>query len=336
MQKRKKLFGRIGLVFVALMTIFAYQLPTVDAYATGSSHTDVIRVTVYDQHPGITIKSPENDATVATPTITVTFDYENAEYIEFVASYVDENGATQTVTVGRYDPATLDPTFNYASETGATIELDLAAYGLDYAHFILHAYSTSAIGYDEDSIEFDFAPTVVTQTGTDAESDPIVKVDYDDGVARVELMVYDKNGNPIYDEPIVINVTPDESGNFHAGSETLTLPFTSYGLETGDYVVVATSYSRTNTSGDPDNPVYEYNVIDSALGDIDYRTSFPIEYVRPKAPDVPDTGRFLGNLNLAKSDYIITAVIVFVAAVLIASVILSRKKKDYRKNLKRR
>ncbi len=51
MQKSKKnILGFLGLAFVAAMTVFAYFLPANGAYAEGASdsHTDVIRVTVYD------------------------------------------------------------------------------------------------------------------------------------------------------------------------------------------------------------------------------------------------------------------------------------------------
>ena len=63
---------------------------------------------------------------------------------------------------------------------------------------------------------------------------------------------------------------------------------------------------------------------------------FLVTYTAPAAPDIPDTGRFLGNLNIAESDYVITALIAFSGAIFVAFLLLGHKKKDYRKNLRRR
>ena len=94
MQKtRKKLVGLVCLALVALMTIVAYFMPT-PASATGDSHTDVIRVTVYDQYPSVVITSPETDSIGVSEELEVKFSYENANHVEFVLSYakVDDEG----------------------------------------------------------------------------------------------------------------------------------------------------------------------------------------------------------------------------------------------------
>ena len=90
MQKSKKNFlGLLGLAFVAAMTVFAYLLPANGAYAEGASdwHTDVIRVTVYDRFPAIKIDDPETDYISTSPELTVTFTYENSQYVDFTISY---------------------------------------------------------------------------------------------------------------------------------------------------------------------------------------------------------------------------------------------------------
>lgn len=363
MQKtRKKLVGLVCLALVALMTIVAYFMPT-PASATGDSHTDVIRVTVYDQYPSVVITSPETDSIGVSEELEVKFSYENANHVEFVLSYakvddegnpiLDEEGnpVYEEITLPQFDPEELDETFFYDSGDG-TVTFRLGDYlstthadmfGNNYGNFVLTARAVSAIGYDEDSIEFNYSPTTVTQTGSaDGTQDPIVEVDYDNGVAKVELMVVDANGNELFTTPVVVTIDPDENGDFVAGSKSVTLPFGSYGINTGDYYIVATSYYRTATQDvdEDDNPVYDED--GNPVYSYDYEVilnqynPFPVSYTQPAAPDVPDTGRFLETLNIAKSDFIITGVIAFAGVVFIAFALLGRKKKDYRKNIRGR
>ena len=321
-QKQKRLFGLFCLAFVALMTIFAFFKPT-DASAVGSTHSDIIRVTVYDQYPSLNITYPETDYATASPSITVNFDYENTEYIEFTLTYTDEEGNEVTVDLPRFNPDELDPTFYYDSGSG-TLTIDLSAYGLTYNHYILNAVARSSIGYAEDSIEFDYTPTVAEVSSTEEDTeDPVVEISYDDNVARIEITVTDADGNPVFDEPIVIEVPSP----YEAGSTSITLPFSSYGLPTGTYYLNITSYNAE---------------IDSSTGEITYTeintqlTKFKIDYTEPTTPEVPNTGTFLKNLNIATSDYIITGVVAFTAIVFVVFILLKGKKKDYRKNYRNR
>lgn len=338
---RKKFLGLLGLAFVIAMTVFAYFLPANGAYAEGASdsHTDTIRVTVYDRFPAVKITNPETGAIDVSPVVEVSFDYENSTYVEFYLSYEDENGDTQTVQLPTFnpDPSRLDPVFNFDSDSN-TITFSLNDYLLSYNKYALQAKSISPIGYDEDFIEFYYTPVNVIQTGSaDTTNNPIVDVYYDDGVAKIELMAVDKNGNPIFDEPVVIYVEPDsETGDYIAGAKTITLPFNEYGLATGDYDLIATAYSATVTPGeiDPDSGEQGEDTIDYAEIASPYDT-FVINYVQPPAPDVPNTGgKLLGDLNIAKSDFAITGIIAFIGITMVAMTILSRRKKNYRKNIR--
>lgn len=385
MQKaRKKLLGLLSLAAVIAMTVFAYFLPANGAYAEGpsDSHTDVIRVTVYDQYPAIKFTAPEDGHVQASPYYEFKFDYENSSYVNVTLLYDvtdDETGEVvqKELPLKQYVPDDLDETFNYASGSQEyDINLATCKIGIDedvfdipgcvatrsgglrmlaftppsdddklvYNKYILHVESFSPIGYDEDFIEFYYVPAILSQTGSaDVTQDPVVDVIYDEGVAKLEVMPVDSDGNPLFDEPVVITLEPDaETGKYPAGSKSVTLPFGSYGLETGDYSVVVTAYKQTsepatdddgNPAMDDDgNPVmnYGYEVLPSPYD------TFGVVYVQPAAPDVPDTGRFLGKLNIAQSDYVITGVIAFVGVIMAAFVVLGRKKKDYRRNVRSR
>ena len=323
--QKKKLVGLLGLAFVVLMTVFAYFLPD-EASAVEASHSDVIRVTVYDQYPSVSILKPENEAVFTSSVVNFTVNYENAQYVDFVLSYVNENGETKEVALPRFNPTELDPIFNIASGT-AEFSIDLADYvtppntdGHLYNRYIVTAKSTSNVGYAENATEFNYVPAKLTQSGSDDQNnDPVVVVDYDNDVAKVEVMPVDKDGNPLFDEPIVIEI-PEP---YEAGSKEVTLPFGSYGLASGDYDVIVTAYSKNDVTG-------AYGKLTSPV------TSFGVSYTQPNAPDIPNTGRFLGNLNISSTDLAITAVLVFSFATILAFVILSHKKKDYRKNLRSR
>ena len=317
---RKKLVGLLGLSFVAIMTTVAYFMPE-GARATGpDTVTETIRVTVYDRekHPVVKITSPESESSTVSPDITVNFDYENTQYIDFELAYVDEDGNPQTVSLPRFNPENLDPTFNY--DTGSnTLTINLDTLGLSYANYVLTAKAYSPIGYAEDTIEFNYVPAKVEQGASDeTTNDPVIVIDYDEGVAKIEVTVTDKNGNPILGDPMVFEI--DEP--YEGGHIIKTLPFSSYGLESGEYNVIVKTYKYVqNAEGE-----WEYVLIESPV------TIFVIGYTQPNAPAIPDTGGLFKNLNATKSDLIMTSIIAFAAVLIISSVILTRRKKDYRKN----
>lgn len=373
--RRKKLFGRIGLALVALMTIFAYQIPA-PASAASDAHTDVIRVTVYDQYPAIWFTAPKggDDGHVqSSPYYQFKFDYENSTYVDVTLVYdaTDENTGevvTKEVALKRYEPAPedLDPTFNYASGSQEyDINLATCKIGINedvfdipgcvstrtgglhllsftpptdndklvYNKYMLHIESYSPVGYDDDWIEFYYVPAYLVQTGADVDNnDPEVDVIYDKDVVKIGLEIYDKKGHKISDKPIYIEnkggdqATTDPSSpdydpsaeRYPAGTHSLTLPFGSYGLDSGEYIVKLITYDENG------------EVIDSPWDE------FLVTYEAPAAPDIPNTGRFLGSLNIAESDYVITALIGFSGAIFVAFLLLGRKKKNYRRNYRSR
>ena len=327
MQKRKKnILGLLGLALVAAVTAFAYLLPSVPAFADTTSVTETIRVTVYDRFPSIKITSPDTDYVSVSPELTVGFDYENASRVEFKLTYEDEDGNIQEVILPTYepDPSRLDPTFNFDSDSATTI-LNLDDYNLGYGRYILEAVSYSPIGPSTgDSIEFYYVPASMEPAGTTEDTaDPIIDVDYDEGVVKIEIMPVDGDGNPLFPEPIVIEIPEPYEG----GSESVVLPFSEYGIPTGEYDIVITSY-RNGT--DPDTGEPTLVVIDTPI------PAFALSYVQPAAPDVPNTGGLFKKLNIASEDIAITAIIAFVAVAIVAFLLLARKKKDYRKNLRRK
>ena len=311
----KKFLGLVGLALVVLLTIVAYLMPTEGAYADEFAGRDTLRITVIGQeeYASVVIDSPTTEEPSTSSKVPVTFTYINASRVNFTLKYNDEDGNPVEVALESFVPDDIDPETGYASGT-STITPDLRSFG--YGIYVLTADAESSIGDSTgDSIEIEYVPAILEQTGADEETnDPIVDVAHDEGIKKIEIMPVDEEGNPLLDEPFVIEITPDSDGNYPSGTITATLPFTSNGLTTGDYTLLVTAYNED------DEELYSP------------RPTFPAEYTQPLAPDVPNTGAFAGALNIAKSDYVITALLVFSIASIAALRILYRKKTHYRKH----
>ena len=326
-KQNKRLFGAIGLIVVAIMTIVAYFIPTNQAAAI-SEQGDRIRVVVYNQYPSISFSGLSSTGAISNPSAEMSFLYENIDYVDFSLTYTDEDGNDVVIVLPRFTPTELDPEFGYASGE-ETLTIDLTQFGLSYGQYTLAANAHSPIGYDEDSLEFSYVPAAVTDTNkTDENGDPIITIEYEEGTARLEIMAYDDDGNAVFTDPIVIDIDPPYS----AGSVTVTLPFSSYGLPTGDYYIEVTAYKYVSGTDEYGNPIDVLQPVDAP------KVAFKVYYVAPNAPAVPDTGTMTGSLDITRSDLMITASIAMAAICAFSLFILSGRahKKDYRKNLRRR
>ena len=330
----KPLLGFFGLIFVAIMTIVAFLIPTNDAAATDSTAmTDTLKVVVYDQYPGIVINAPTSDS-VTNSDLKVSVFYENIDYIDFIASYIDEEGNTIEIPLKRFTPTDLDPIYSIASGS-EVISIDLSELNIPYHNYTLTTVGHSPIGYDEDAIEITYVPAVSSENAeTDDNGDPVITVDYDKGTEKLEIMAYDDNGNPLFDEPVVVNIPAP----YNAGSQTIVLPFASYGIESGNYTVQITAYKHVQAVDENGNPLFDEsgNPI-MVLSPIDAPAMIiSIVYKAPEAPAIPDTGRLLQTINTTKTDYLITVSIAMIAAVAFAIVLMNKHKRvNYRKNLRR-
>ena len=326
-KQNKRLFGAIGLILVAIMTIVAYFIPTNQAAAI-SEQGDRIRVVVYNQYPSISFSGLSSSGTISNPSAEISFLYENIDYVDFSLTYTDEDGNDVVIALPRFTPEELDPEFGYASGE-ETLTIDLTQYGLSYGEYTLAAQAHSPIGYDEDSLEFSYVPATVTDTDKkDENGDPIITIEYEEGTARLEIMAYDEDGNAVFTDPIVIDIDPPYS----AGSVTVTLPFGSYGLPTGNYYIEVTAYKYVAGIDEGGNPIDVLTPIDAP------KVAYKVYYEAPDAPAVPDTGTMTGSLEISRSDMMITVSIATVTICALSLFILSGKthKKDYRKNLRRR
>lgn len=322
---QKRVFGLFGLVFVIAVTIFAAFLPVPKTQAADQT-TDTLTVRVVGSTPAVNISGIASGSVLTSASQEVSIDYENIENLLAVLKFTDVNGNVyeQTIidsSVGdkpvSYVAGTSDVSFNLitgeysysyqyyvdgggtATATGGGI---LDHYG--YGQYVFTASGDSVEGVPaESSVSFAFVPVAVDikQDGSKVSVD----LDYDadegtggDGqVAKVIINIYDEKGNPVGPSPITIT-PPDKNYEFD---------MSNYGLPSGTYTVSAQAYDING------NKLYK-----------PFERQF---YYEARRTPVPDTGGVMGDLNISKTDYIITGLIVFSVVGISGAVFISRHDK---------
>ena len=302
---KKKLFGFLGLVFVAVMTVIATAIPTPSAGAT-SSATDIIRVIVHNRYPAVTITEPANNHIFATASPEIDISYDNISKVALKLTFEDEDGISHDVNLTNIVPSDeeLDPELGIASGSVASVINDLNNYG-GYNKYTLTVTGSGSGAFAEDIITFYYASVAPTYDSADANTgDPIINIAHDAGVGSYSIQVY-QNGVAKFETPISYTV-PNPGYN---GSKNFTLPFASYGLESGNYEVVVTPYD-----------------LDGEEMEIDENIKLDFTYTRPVTPDVPNTGFLTNNLTISEADYVITGLMIFFGSAIAALIIINRKK----------
>ncbi len=135
------------------------------------------------------------------------------------------------------------------------------------------------------------------------DTDPIIDVNVDDGVEKVEIIVYDKNGKEVFRMEVpVSSITTNH----------IALPFDHYGLEDGDYQIAVVPYAK-NEKGELVALITEEEA---------KKNSFRIDY---DVPEVPNTGSFFASLNLSSRDFLLSGLVVFTVVTAGGIFILRRK-----------
>ena len=308
---KKKLLGLLGLFVVAAVTAFAVLLPQPGASAANNNNmyystTDEVEVRVLGEEPMVKIEEPIsgtvfNDRNKHQLKVI----YENVDRVVIKIERTDASGNVYRFTVDD---------FNAGYQPGSDIyEMDFSADDYIYGHYKVYIDGYGDPRYSgplaEDIIEFDLVPAGGVTEGDDGTVtvDPGVNPD-DDRVTRVEVNVYDDNGN------LVDELSPQEILSPFDPKE---IPFAEKGLDEGWYTVVVTEYDQDG----------------NVLSEREYRFYYkPVEIPSPEAGTIvpaPNTGGFLANLNISRADYVITGILVVltIAAIGIFLVARSRNKK---------
>ena len=292
----KNAFGLLGLLLVAITTVFAASLPSPEVAALPSV-TDTIVVRVIGETPHVEIIEPSSDSIFVSPQQTISYIYDNVGTVTITVEYTDDDGE-----VHEYVLDTIDGDYNPGE---GTLDIDLSGPGFGYGHYVITITGDhqSALP-DEDSIEFSYYPVAGTVAEDDDSDNAILELEYDydeedednNEIKEIIVVVKDEDGNPVPGIP-PITVTPPE--------DTVVIPFGDNDMPGGNYIIEITAY-------DDDGQI---------------ASAFVIEYEFIPTP-VPNTGGLLIGLNVSKSDYLATGLIVFflVGVAGIVAIVRSNKK----------
>lgn len=342
-QRKKQLLGLLGLVAVMVMTAFAWTLPT---HAKSESADITVRMTINGPGRSLTIVSPQDGDTAVLQSngdasIVVKTMQENINKIEY--NMVCTNSAGTQFT------ASAESIINEsAGEDQVTLTLPEKPSDSDCT---IEARGYNEIGGEvaRDTVDIYFREMIVHFTGYyDKYGNPQVYVEVTEAVDKSNLQVYDKNGKPIFKNPIVLGESGDYSftdrtDGINSGNKYtyLFLPMAQNNAPKGNYELISEAYDGDKIVSLNDNPFY-YGAEEDAgkkpttepkPGDGTYPSNdLPQNNLNKKPNDgsdvagLPNAGSILKDLNISRADFILTGVVVFAAVSGFALYLIFRKR----------
>lgn len=305
---KKRVLGLLGLVLVIITTIFAAFLPGPEASAEGSitSVTDTISVRVVGSVPDILNVKPINGSVFIYPDQDLSFDYENVEYLTITIRYTDKDDVEHIIPLlEKDDPESF---VDYIPGSYST-PLDLLAEDYGYGEYRVEIVG---IGFNDvkdfETVEFALYPVVGEANEAD-DGKVYLDLQYDtenENINTIGINIYDENGNLVNVlSPITVNA-PDMR---------IELPFAENNLPTGNYRIEITAYNAEGKA------LYK-----------PYTTYYYYEMI-----PVPNTGALFSNLNISRTDYLVTGLMIFFLAAILGIVfIVKGRSNKSRLNKKRR
>lgn len=284
----KRILGFLGLAVVAVMTVFAAIMPSPEVTAT-SSATESIVVRVLPSSPSVTIISPVSGSNFAKAEQIIKFEY---SMIGDLLTTMEKDMSPATPQIypiygGNQSFVAGDKSFN--------IDFSEAQYG--YGDYTLKVIGQGQGGlFDDDASTFHFYPVVATVEEDPATGKIYAVIEYDDKNTDIDYFTID-----VYDEKndLVIFFPRVEKG-----TKRVELPFAEKNLSEGRFSVSTTAFDFSNSK------IYK-----------SYDELFMYQPI-----NVPNTGGLFAGLNISKSDYLITGLIVFFVAGLAGVVFITRGK----------
>lgn len=317
----KKIFGLFGLILVIAVTIFAVFLPESTTKAI-TEETDTIKIRVVGSTPSINISGITSGDDVVSASQGINIDYSNIDELMVKLKYTDIDGNV-------FEKNLIDgvPTGYIAGNSNVSVNLQTGEYSYNYQYLDpstgeiktatggglladqgFGEYVITVAGEDiggvetEKSISFSYVPVTVsaTQDGDNVNVD----LNYDkDGtgdaqIGSIVINVYDETGQ--LKEPFPITIYPP--------NDSFTFNPKDYGFASGTYRIEAQAYDT--------NGAKMYKL---------YRLTF--DYQTGGVTPTPNTGGVMGNLNISKTDYIITGLIIFSIVGISGAVFISKHDK---------
>ena len=302
-ETHKKILGFAGLAFVTAMTVFAVFLPSPGAVAATSSVTDTIVVRVLPNTTYVKIDSPKNGESTVSVDQPIAITINDVDTVTAIIKYTDADGNEMNKTIV-YNP---EP-----GATSSTIPINLYE-EFGYGDFVIEIIATNAEGgNDRDAISFKMIPITGTAEQDDNTGDVNVDLNYDGDnveIDYIDINVYDKDHN------LVTAISPLRVPR---PSKTVKLPFEEHNLPDGKYYIEITA---TDIAGIPIQPPY--------VTELDYTApTIPVPDTGGDASGAPNTGGLLVGLNISKSDYLITGLIIFFLFSIFGAIFIARRKQD--------
>lgn len=333
----KKVFGVLGMLSVAALTVFAAFLPAPETQATRAA-TDHISVTVISTAPDVNISGITNDEVTVESEQNFAVEYANIKTVTVYLLQTDQDGNTirhdlDSITT---DPGSGNISYNLNFDKNSTTsgctdagsgarECTVGFGGGDpYGTYTLVVEGTDENGVtDRDTKTFYYYPVTgeVVKEGDnyylDVYYDPTNSDTGDGGeVSTITATIYYPDGTtPLpFANPIEIPVNPD-------GKTRIELPFVDYGLDDGNYPVEIIAYGENGAqlNKEPYGLVVQYKAHSGEDGDSDGTV----------VPDTgaPDTGGLFKNANISSTDYLITGIIIFGLTAIAGIMFITRNNK---------
>lgn len=193
--------------------------------------------------------------------------------------------------------------FSNGDVLARTINISKSDYS--YGKYVVRARGTGyADAYDEDLVMFYYLPVYAEIEEDEENNTYYVNLEYtaDDGtpesegeVARIVLNVYDSDGNLVTElSPITV----------YPPTTRVEIPIADTNLPSGEYTVEVIAYNADGVQ------LYEPYILKF------YYETIP----------VPDTGAMFGSLNISKTDYLATGLLIFLLAAVLGMVFVMKNK----------
>ena len=294
----KIVLGFFGLMMVAAMTVFAATIPIPEAQAT-TSFTDTITITVVGTKVIVDIANPESGATLYHHDQTINVNYQNTTSITLTGTYKNADGTEIPITIG---------TLPTTGDAGAVpFSVNLNNYG--YGQYTITAEGNGTDGTPaSDFVTFKYVPMDMHIPDPNPTDEVPIDLEYDfDNVCSVDINVYLGN----------VLVAPPSPVHVEAPTTHVVIPLDNF--ESGKYTIEAVPYDCPSDPDDEPQP-------------LPFGPTTEINVDKDEDIPVPDTGGQFFGMNISKTDYLLTAIIVFFAFAALALMIVIKG----RKNNKRR
>ena len=236
--------------------------------------------------PKVEIIEPTDGTMTSNAEQNITINHEDVTKLTITIKRTDKDGVEHTKTVEidtALEPDTTSLPYNLSDQVDPEF-----GYGV-YTITVVGTNAGEVVS--EQSISFEFLPVIVDTTRDPETGDADVTLDYDEDNNDIDhfvIIIKDSDGNPVDGIPPIIVTLPET---------TVTIPFSEYGLPEGKYTIEATAYDADgNALYNPYSTVFKYTLEPEP---------------EPEPIPVPNTGGFLKNLNISRTDYLITGLIIF-------------------------